>query len=156
MTNPPQVSITVRPSCLLVLSSGKLSHLYTPRTVNEATPLNGCLEVEETLVTATVWRLKGYKFTLHLMLIIISHPSLLLALGFFSFLSSANHQWRIKEASSVSALLLQREVLCLTMQKLHHQRHLDLHLHRGPRQRSCRTAAAHQCSSRAVPQRRLQ
>jgi hypothetical protein len=36
--------------------------------------------------------------------IIISHPSLLLALGFFPFLSSANHRWRIREASSVNAL----------------------------------------------------
>jgi hypothetical protein len=62
------------------------------------TLLNGCLEIEETPVTATVLRLEGYKFTLHLILITMSHPSLLLALGFFSFLLSANHQWRIKEA----------------------------------------------------------
>jgi hypothetical protein len=59
--------------------------------VHEATPLNGRLKAEETPVTTMVWRLKGYKFTLHLMPITISHPSLLLALGFFSFLSSANH-----------------------------------------------------------------
>jgi hypothetical protein len=55
------------------------------------TPLNGRSKVKETLVTAMVWRHQGYKFTLHVMLIIISHPSLLLALGFFFFLSSANH-----------------------------------------------------------------
>jgi hypothetical protein len=55
------------------------------------TPLNGCFKVEETPVTAMVWRHQGYKFTLHLKPIIISHPSLLLALGFFPLLSSANH-----------------------------------------------------------------
>jgi hypothetical protein len=54
-------------------------------------PLNGCAEVEETLVTTMVWRLQGYKFTHHLVLIIISHSSLLLALGFFALLLSANH-----------------------------------------------------------------
>jgi hypothetical protein len=84
--------------------------------LTKVTPLNGCLKAREASVTAPVWRLEGYKFTLHLMPITISHPYLLLALGFFSFLSSANHQWRTKEASSMSALLLQREVLCLTMQ----------------------------------------
>jgi hypothetical protein len=89
-------------------------------TVHEATPLNGRLEAKEMPVTAMVWRLEGYKFTLHLMPITISHPSLLLTLGLFSFLLSANHQWRIKETSSVSFLFLQREVLCPTMQKLHH------------------------------------
>jgi hypothetical protein len=114
-------------------------------------PLNGRLEAEETPVTATVWCLEGYKFTLHLMSITISHPSLLLALGFFSFLSSANHQWRTKKVSSVSGLLLQREVLYLTIQKLHYRCHPDIHLHRGPHQRSRRAAAAHQCSSRVVP-----
>jgi hypothetical protein len=88
-------------------------------TVHEAALLNGCLEAGETPVTVTVWRLGDYKFTLHLIPITISHPSLLLALRFFSFLSSANHQWRTRNGSSVSALLLQREVLCLTMQKLH-------------------------------------
>jgi hypothetical protein len=59
--------------------------------VHEMTPLNGRSEVKETLVTAMVWRHQGYKFTLHVMLIIISHPSLLLALGFFFVLSFANH-----------------------------------------------------------------
>jgi hypothetical protein len=66
----------------------------TPRTwctVHEATPLEGRLKAHDTPVTTTVWRLEGYKFTLYLMLIPISHPSLLLALGFFSFLSFANH-----------------------------------------------------------------
>jgi hypothetical protein len=40
------------------------------------------------------------------MLITISHPSLSLALGFPSLLSSANRQWRTRKASSVSTLLL--------------------------------------------------
>jgi hypothetical protein len=53
--------------------------------------LNERSEVEEMPVTVMVWRHQGYKFTLYLMPIIISHPSLLLALGFFSFLSSGNH-----------------------------------------------------------------
>jgi hypothetical protein len=68
----------------------------------ETTPLNGRSEVEETPVTAMVWHHQGYKFTLHLMLIIISHPSLLLALGFFPLLSSANHRWRTREAIRIS------------------------------------------------------
>jgi hypothetical protein len=49
--------------------------------VHEATRLNGRLEVKEMPITATVWRLESYKFTIHLIPIIISHPSLLLALG---------------------------------------------------------------------------
>jgi hypothetical protein len=65
--------------------------------VHEVTLLNGRLKTEETPVTVTVWHLEGYKCTLHLMPITISHPSLLLALGFFSFLLSANHQWRTKK-----------------------------------------------------------
>jgi hypothetical protein len=133
--------------------------ICTPRArciVHEATLLNGCLEAGETPLTATVWRLGGYKFTLRLMLITISHPSLLLTLGFFSFLSSANHQWRTRKTSSASALLLQREALCLMIQKLHHRCHSDLRLHRGPHQMSRRTDAAHQCSSRAAPQGRPQ
>jgi hypothetical protein len=59
--------------------------------VHEATLLNGRLKAEEMPIIVTVWRLEDYKFILHLMPITISHPSLLLALGFFSFLSSANH-----------------------------------------------------------------
>jgi hypothetical protein len=73
-------------------------------TVHETTPLNGCAEVEEMPITAMVWCLQGYKFTLHLMLISISHSSLLLALGLFPSLSSANHQWRTREASSEHTL----------------------------------------------------
>jgi hypothetical protein len=42
-------------------------------TIHRMTLLNGHAEVEETPVTAMVWRIQGYKFTLHLMLIIISH-----------------------------------------------------------------------------------
>jgi hypothetical protein len=56
-------------------------------TVHETTPLNGCTKVDETPITAMVWHLQGYKFTLHLTLIIISHSSLLLALWFFPLLS---------------------------------------------------------------------
>jgi hypothetical protein len=56
------------------------------------TPLNGRTEIEEMPVTVMVWRLQGYKFTLHLMQIIISYSSLLLALGVFHFLSFANHR----------------------------------------------------------------
>jgi hypothetical protein len=72
--------------------------------VHQMMPLNGCAGVEETPVTAIVWHLQGYKCTLHLMLIIISHSSLLLALGFFPFLSFANHRWRTREAPNVNAL----------------------------------------------------
>jgi hypothetical protein len=107
-------------------------------------PIKGCLEAHDTPVTAMVWCLKGYEFTLHLMPITISHPSLLLALGFFSFPSSANHQWRTRKASSVSALLLQREVLCHTMHKLHHWCHPDLHLHWGS---PSNVSLHHRCSA---------
>jgi hypothetical protein len=93
--------------------------------------LNGCSEVKETPLTAMVWRHQGYKFTLHLMLIIISHPSLLLALAFLPVLSSANHRWRTREAPSVNALPPQGGVLCPTTSKLHHQRHPDLRHYPG-------------------------
>jgi hypothetical protein len=59
--------------------------------VHEVMPLEGRNEAHNMPVTATVWHLEGYKFILYLMPIAISHPSLLLTLGFFSFLSSANH-----------------------------------------------------------------
>jgi hypothetical protein len=84
-------------------------------------PLNGRSKIEETLVTATVWHHQGYKFTLHLSSIIISHPSLLLALVISPLLSSASHQWRTRDALSVTALPPQREVLCLATLKLHHR-----------------------------------
>jgi hypothetical protein len=96
--------------CVPITSLGtffeKLNRLHTHArcTVHEMTPLNGRSEVEETPVIAMVWRHQGYKFTLHLTPIIISHPSLLLALGFFPLLSSANHRWRTREVSSVNAL----------------------------------------------------
>jgi hypothetical protein len=67
-----------------------------------------------------VWRHQGYKFTINLLLIIISHPFLLLVLLFFPLLSYANHRWRTREALSVNTLPQQREVLCLTASKLHH------------------------------------
>jgi hypothetical protein len=119
--------------------------------VHKMMPLNGRAEVKETPVTAMVWHLQCYKFTLHLMLIIISHSSLLLALGFFPFLSSTNHQWRTREASSEHALPSQREVFCLMMPKLHRRCHPDLCHHRGPHQKSRRAAPAHRCLSRATP-----
>jgi hypothetical protein len=53
------------------------------------------------------------------MLIIISYSSLLLALEFFPFLSSANHRWRIREAPNVNALPPQREVVFPMTPKLH-------------------------------------
>jgi hypothetical protein len=123
----------------------------TCRTVHEITPLNGRVEVEETPVTVMMWHLQGYKFTLHLILIIISHSSLLLAFGFFPFLSSANHRWRTRDASSVNALPPQREVLCPMTPKLHRLRHPDLRHHRGPRRKSHHATPAHRCSSRATP-----
>jgi hypothetical protein len=109
-------------------------------TVHETTPLNGHAEVEKTPITAMVWHLQGYKSTLYFMLIIISHSSLLLALGFFHFLSSANHRWRTREASSVNALPPQREVLCPMTPKFHHRCHPDLRHHRSPRRKSHHTA----------------
>jgi hypothetical protein len=120
-------------------------------TIRKTTPLNGRAKVEETPVTEMVWRLQGYKFTLHLMQIIISYSSLLLALGFFPFLSYANHQWRTRKASSEHALPPQREVLYPMTLELHRRRHPDLRHHRGPRQKSHCAAPAHWCSSRAMP-----
>jgi hypothetical protein len=119
-------------------------------TVHEITPLNGRAEVEETPVTAMVWHIQGYKFTLHLMRIIISYSSLLLALVFFPFLSSAKHRWRTRNASSEHTLPPQREVLCLMMSKLHHRRHPDLRHHQGPHQKSHHVAPAHRCLSMAT------
>jgi hypothetical protein len=119
--------------------------------VHKMKPLNGRAEVEETPITTMVWCLQGYKFTLHLMRIIISYSSLLLALGFFPFLSSANHRWRTRKASSEHALPLQREVLCSMMPELHCRCHLDLRHHQGPRRKSRRAAPAHRCSSRVMP-----
>jgi hypothetical protein len=145
------MSITVRSSHLCVLFSKKLNRLYAQCTIHEMMPLNGCAEVEETPITAMVWRLQGYKFTLHLMLIIISHSSLLLALGFFSLLSSANHRWRTREALSVNALPPHREVLCPMMPKLYRWRHPDFRHHRGPRWKSRHVAPTQRCSSRATP-----
>jgi hypothetical protein len=120
-------------------------------TVYEMTPLNGSVEVEETSVTVMVWRIQGYKFTHHLMLIIISHSSLLLASGFFPFLSSTNHRWRTRDASSENVLPPQREVLCPVTSKLHRCCHPDLRHHRGPRWKYRHVALAHRCSSRATP-----
>jgi hypothetical protein len=75
------VSITAQASCLCVLSSGKLSRLYTSRTMHgsRSDALGGaprnprCIGYYDGMVPL------GYIFTLHLMLIVISHPSLLLA-----------------------------------------------------------------------------
>jgi hypothetical protein len=119
--------------------------------VHEMTPLNECTKVKETPVTMMVWRLQGYKFTLHLRLIIISYSSLLLALGFFPFLSFANHRWRTRKASSVNDLPPQREVLCPMTLKLHRRCHLNLRHHWDPRWKSCHATPAHRCSRRATP-----
>jgi hypothetical protein len=133
----------LHPASWVVAAIGSLvwvNMLSARCTVHETTPLNGHAEVEKTPITAMVWHLQGYKSTLYFMLIIISHSSLLLALGFFHFLSSANHRWRTREASSVNALPPQREVLCPMTPKFHHRCHPDLRHHRSPRRKSHHTA----------------
>jgi hypothetical protein len=67
--------------CLCVLSFAKLSRLYTPRTMHGSRndTLRGeprSLRYADYYDSAAPW---GYKFSIHLMPIAISHPSLLLA-----------------------------------------------------------------------------
>jgi hypothetical protein len=125
--------------CMAVISLGiffeQLNHLHTPHTMHSSRndAFNGRSKIEEMSVTVTVWRHQGYKFTIYLPSIIISHPFLILALGFFPLLSSASHRWRTREASSVNALPPQREVFCPVTPKLHHQHHPGLNYHRSPR-----------------------
>jgi hypothetical protein len=158
LTSPSQISITTWSSCLCVFSSKKLSRLYTPCMMHSSRSdtLRGAPRSPQYAGYCDGVAPWGYKFILYLMPIVISHHLFYLLLGFFSFLSSANHQWRIKNTSSVSTLLPQRDVICLTMQKLQRRCHPDLRLHRGTHQMSHRTAAAHQCLSRAVPRGRAQ
>jgi hypothetical protein len=88
----------------------------------------------------------GYKYLLRLTLITISHPIFLAFSG--SYLSlSANHQWRTREAPSIHALPLRREVLHPVTPRLLRRRHLSLHCHQDPRRRSLHAALAHRCSS---------
>jgi hypothetical protein len=134
LTNHPQVSITAWLSHLwvLFLKSWTVCIPRARRRVHKMTHLNERSKIKEMPVTVTVWRHRGYKFILHLSLIIISHPSLLLALGFFPLLPSASRRWRTREAPSVNTLPSQREVLCPATPKLHHRHHSDLCHHRGP------------------------
>jgi hypothetical protein len=75
------VSITARSSHLCVLSSEKLSHLYTSHMMHDSRSdaLGGVLRSPRYASYCDGVASWGYKFTLHLIPISISHPSLLLA-----------------------------------------------------------------------------